>query len=145
MVQFKLNVSEKTGKTFQKELTEEESVVLVGKTIGQTFSGDSIGFSGYEFEITGGSDISGVPMRADNPGSARKRILTTSNTIGFKKGRDGMKRRVLVAGNTVSEQIVQVNAKVVKAGKKPLVEEPEPEAPAEEASSENAATEEKAE
>ena len=138
MVQFKLNISEKTGKTLQKELSEEESIVLMNKTIGQKFSGDSIGFSGYEFEITGGSDVSGVPMRADNPGSARKRILTTPNTIGFRKGRDGIKRRILVAGNTITEQIVQVNAKVVKAGSKPLVEEPEPEAPAEDASTEKA-------
>ena len=127
MVQFKLNVSEKNGKTVQKELTEEESIAFIGKKIRDTFSGDSVGYSGYEFEITGGSDKSGVPMRSDNPGIARKRILTVACTIGFRRGRDGMKKRRLVAGNTISEQTVQINAKVVKAGKKPLVEEPEPE------------------
>lgn len=127
MVQFKLNVSEKNGKTVQKELTEEESIAFIGKKIRDTFSGDSVGYSGYEFEITGGSDKSGVPMRSDNPGIARKRILTVAGTIGFRRGRDGMKKRRLVAGNTISEQTVQINAKVVKAGKKPLVEEPEPE------------------
>ena len=133
MVQFKLNVSEKNGKTVQKELTEEESIVFVGKKIGESFSGDSVGYPGYEFEITGGSDASGVPMRSDNPGSARKRILTIAGTIGFRRGRDGMKKRVLVAGNTISEMTAQINAKVMKEGKKPLVDvpEPEPEAPSE--------------
>ncbi len=122
MAQFKFNISEKTGKSIQKELSAEESLPLVGKKIGEKISGDALGYAGYEFEITGGSDSAGMPMRADLPGNGRKRVLAVEG-VGIKKQRDGMKRRKLVAGNTISENTAQVNVKVAKAGKAPLFEE----------------------
>ena len=121
MVQFKIVIADpKEGKSKQKELSEEESVVLMNKKIGESISGDALGFVGYEFKITGGSDNAGMPMRSDNPGIARKRILAVSG-IGIKnKGRSGAKRRKLVAGNTVSDSTAQVNMIVTKAGKESL-------------------------
>ena len=137
----KLNISQKDGKSLQKELSEEESLVLIGKKIGESVDGDSLGYSGYTFVISGGSDKSGFPMRKDNSGTSRKRILTVGGVIGVKKGRAGMKQRKLVAGNTISENIVQVNVFVDKAGKTPLfqkAEEPTTEANSEESKTEKA-------
>ena len=123
MVQFKLNISEKTGKSKQKELSEEESLVLIGKKIRDTVTGDALGFQGYEFEITGGSDDAGVPMRGDIPGENRARVLGVSG-IGMKKQDSGVRQRKLMAGNTIIEKTAQINVKVVKKGKEPLFEEP---------------------
>ncbi|MFP4117455.1 MAG: S6e family ribosomal protein [Candidatus Woesearchaeota archaeon] len=121
----KLNISQKDGKSVQKELSEEESLVLQGKKIGETLEGDALGYPGYKFKISGGSDKSGFPMRKDNSGTARKRILTVGGVIGVKRSREGMKSRKLVAGNTVSENTAQLNVFVEKAGKAPLFEKPE--------------------
>jgi small subunit ribosomal protein S6e len=134
MAQIRFNISQK-GKSIQKELSEEESMTIRGKAIGEKISGDALGYAGYEFEITGGSDAAGMPMRADVPGDGRKRILAVEG-IGVKAQRDGQRRRKLVAGRTIGENTSQVNVSVVKAGKQDLFAEPEPEAPAEESSEE---------
>ncbi len=130
MVQFKINISEKTGKSKQKELSEEESLVLIGKKIGDKIAGDALGFTGYEFEITGGSDNAGVPMRNDIQGENRARVLAVSG-VGMKKKDNGIRQRKLMAGNTIYEKTAQINVKVVKEGKDSLFEEPKPEEPAE--------------
>ncbi len=121
----KLNISQKDGKSIQKELSEEEMLVLQGKKIGETVDGDPLGYPGYVFKIAGGSDKSGFPMRKDVSGSSRKKILTVGGVVGVRPSRDGMKRRKLVSGNTVGESTAQVNVVVEKAGKGPLFEKPE--------------------
>ena len=72
MVTFKAVIGTKQGKCTQKELSEEESRSLLGKKIGESLAGDTIGFAGYEFLITGGSDNCGFPMRKDIDGAGRK-------------------------------------------------------------------------
>lgn len=134
MAQFKLNISEKSGKSKQQEISEEASLALIGKKIGDKVSGDSLGFPGYEFEVTGGSDDSGIPMRSDLPGVSRRRILAVEG-IGLKKKDAGVKQRKLIAGNTIHEKTAQVNVKVAKKGKEnifaePVTEEPAADAPA---------------
>lgn len=129
MAQIRFNISEK-GKSIQKELSEEESMLLHGKKIRETISGDALGYAGYEFTITGGSDDAGMPMRSDIPGSSRKRILAVSG-VGIKAQRDGQRRRKLIAGNTIGELTAQVNVTVSKKGKASLFEEPKAEEPAE--------------
>ena len=119
MVNLKLVVSEpKTRRAFQKEL---DQAPLLGKKLGETLSGDSVGLHGYELQITGGSDKEGFPMRMDMPGIARKRALL-SGGVGFRPLRKGQRKRKSVRGNTISESIVQVNAKVTKDGAKPIHE-----------------------
>jgi small subunit ribosomal protein S6e len=127
MTEFKLVLGTKDGKSHQKEIKSPEADVLMGKKVGEKVQGDSIGFSGYEFELTGGSDKVGFPMRSDVPGTQRKRIFT-NKSLGTKINRKGMKVRKMVAGNTVSEDINQINLKVTKEGSAPLTP---PEAPAE--------------
>lgn len=125
MAKVKLNIGNpKTKNTVSKDLEDIE--VLVGKRIGDEIKGDTIGFDGYTFLITGGSDHSGFPMRKDVQGSSRRKVLITGG-VGLRKNKKGNRRRRTVAGNTIYEKTAQVNLKVLKQGKKPLVEEKEEE------------------
>ena len=74
-----------------------------------------------ELEITGGSDSSGFPMRKDVSGPRRVGVILSSGT-GFRKQGKGVRAKRNVRGNIISDQIVQVNTKVVVAGSKPLEE-----------------------
>ena len=122
----------KDGKSIQKEIKEPDSDVFEGKQIGDTIKGDDMGFAGYEFKITGGSDNAGFPMRKDVQGPLRKRILTIKGVgVNNKKkyrGKNmkglrtmkGMRTRKTVMGNTISNRIAQINLKVMKEGTQPL-------------------------
>ena len=117
---FKIVISEpKSKKAWQ---IEKEVPVLLGKKIGEKFDGSLVGLSGFTLQITGGSDKEGFPMRYDLEGSARKKALLTKG-VGFrgtKKIRkvkykvEGMKKRKYIRGNTVSEEIMQINCKVIE-------------------------------
>ncbi len=114
----------KTAKSYQKILKGADARKLFGLKIGDTVKGELLDLTGYEFQITGGSDYAGFPMRRDVPGIARKKILAVKG-VGIrklKKGK-GIKQRKTVAGNTVYEKTAQVNLKVIKEGKGPLGEE----------------------
>lgn len=104
------------------QLTVEPDVffkAVVGKKIDEAIDGALLGYPGYEFQVKGGSDLAGFPMRKDVQGGMKKYILTKTRGVGFsnKKVREGDKRRVLVRGNTITDQIVQVNTTVTKEGK----------------------------
>jgi small subunit ribosomal protein S6e len=133
MAEFKLVIGNKDGRCCQKEVKEAQAEAFIGKKIGDSVSGDACGFAGYEFKITGGSDFCGFPMRDDVSGVMRKRILAVSG-VGItnkkkKRGKDqkskrtmqGMRQRKTVCGNTVYAKTAQVNLKVVKEGKEPLM------------------------
>ena len=110
-----------TGQTIQLELSEQRSRILLGKIIGEVVDGNSLGLGGYEFKITGGSDGGGTPMRPDVHGAVRKRPLLTGG-IGYQPKTKGERRRRLVRGNEITDEIVQVNAKIITHGSKPLLE-----------------------
>ncbi len=114
---YKLVISDpKTRKSYQKEVSGEG---INGKKIGEKFSGSVAGLEGYELEVTGGSDKDGFPMRKDVNGSGRKKVLL-SGTPGFHPRLEGQRKRKSIRGNTVSDELAQVNAKVVKEGKEKL-------------------------
>lgn len=120
MAELKLVIGDpKTKKSHQKVLSADASKALMGMKVGDKFKGEAIDMTGYEFEITGGSDNCGFPMRKDLIGTLRKKILAVSG-IGLKEGRRGMRQRKTVAGNTIFEKTAQVNVKVLKEGKAPL-------------------------
>lgn len=122
MVEMKLVISiPRTGRAYQVTLDEKKCRVLIGKKIGDIVPGDPLGFPGYEFEIRGGTDKDGFPMRPDIHGGVRKRVLL-SGPPGFHPKRKGERRKKMVRGNTITEDIVQVNVKVVKEGPKPIEE-----------------------
>lgn len=111
----------KSGKSFGIELSKDRESSLIGKKIGDKVEGGVVGAEGYELSITGGSDLSGFPMRRDVTGPRRAKVVLTSGT-GFRRGEHGVREARIVRGNIISDQIVQVNAKVVSAGTKPLEE-----------------------
>ena len=121
----------KSGKSYQKQ----HDLDLSGKKIGETITGNELGLSGFELQITGGSDTAGFPMRKDIPGAVRKFALL-SRGPGVKIKRKGLKVRKAVRGNTISNLTAQINLRITKYGKdtieKALViepkDEPKPEA-----------------
>ncbi|MFH1275992.1 MAG: S6e family ribosomal protein [Candidatus Woesearchaeota archaeon] len=136
MVEFKCVISTKDGKSYQKEIKSPEADVLAKKKLGDTVSGDEMGFSGYEFEITGGSDKCGFPMRKGVQ-AARKKVFI-SGGVGFcgknrnNKKQKGLNKRRTVCGERITSIIRQVNLKAVKEGAQPLGEAPAVAVPAEE-------------
>ena len=134
MVDLKLVIGTKEGKTFQKEVKSPESDSLHGKHLGETIKGDALGMEGYEFLITGGSDKCGFPMRkgiqehrkkvmigGGSGFSGKKRFLNKKKN---KRTQKGLLKRRTVCGERINSIIRQVNLKVVKAGSKPLGEAP---------------------
>jgi len=109
----------KTRKSFQLEVETLKTASLIGKKIGEEFNGDLIGLNGYSLKITGGSDKDGFPMHPQVGGPGRKKVLLSSPP-GFHPKIKGERRRKLVRGNTISEDISQINVKVEKSGEKPL-------------------------
>lgn len=123
MAEFKVNIGDpKSGKTVQKVVSGDHAQALLKKRIGEKVSGEAIGFPGYEFEISGGSDYCGFPMRRDVRGTARKKVLIVKG-VGLRHNVEGRKVRKTVAGNTVYSKTAQINLKVLKQGEKPLIEE----------------------
>ncbi|AAB84766.1 MULTISPECIES: 30S ribosomal protein S6e [Methanothermobacter] len=117
---FKVVISDKE-KSVQMEVDPSESRGLIGLTIGDEFDGSIIGLSGYKLKITGGSDKNGFPMKKTVPGARRIRSLV-SGGVGYKPRRDGERRRKTFRGNTISDDIVQINTVVIEKGEKPLEE-----------------------
>ena len=107
----------KTGKSYKKDVSNGQ--FLLHKKIGEKVSGDSLGMNGYELIITGGSDLQGFPMRKDTEGAVRRRPLVVSG-VGFRKKSSGVKQRKTVIGNTINDNIKQVNLKVEKYGREQL-------------------------
>ena len=108
------------GLSKQIEIDEKKSRLFEGMKIGESIKGGLIGFPNYEFEITGGSDASGFPMRKDVHGPVKKKILVSKKGIGYKPTRKGQKRRRTVRGSEVSFDMVLLNLKVLKYGETEL-------------------------
>jgi small subunit ribosomal protein S6e len=130
-MEIKVNVGDpKSKRTVTLTMSADNAKSLFGKRIGDKIRGELVEKQGYEFEITGGSDNAGFPMRKDVTGTGRRRILITRST-GNRVTPLGVRIRKTVAGNTVSEFTSQINVKVVKHGSQPLVEEKAEEKPSE--------------
>lgn len=119
MASFKFVISD-GKKSYQIEKDQKDAPIL-GKQIGETLSGDFLGMDGYELQITGGSDKDGFPMRKDIEGQLRKRFLITKG-VGFHTKVEGLRKRKMLRGNAIADDIVQINCKVTKTGPKPLEE-----------------------
>lgn len=119
-MEFKILISDKK-KTYQKELKDPEAKRLLGLRIGNTFDASLVSKKG-KLRITGGSDKDGFPMRGDLPGERRAKLLL-SGGVGFNPKRKGERRKKQVRGNTISENIVQINTVLVKKVKKKVKKE----------------------
>lgn len=109
MTNFKLTISDVKGKSITKELKDSDANTLLGLQLGNETDASIVGLKG-KLKLTGGSDKSGVPMRNDIHGSARKYILL-SKGVGLQTAEIGQRVRKLMRGNTVSEEIYQINCK----------------------------------
>ncbi|MCD6108339.1 MAG: 30S ribosomal protein S6e [Thermoplasmata archaeon] len=149
MVEFKVVVNNpKDGKSYNIEVTGHHANSLIGKKIGDEVDGIFVSLPGYKLQITGGTDKDGFPMRSDLPGMVRKRLLLTKG-VGFKPKEKGLRRRKTVHGNTVSQNIVQINMKITKHGPRAIEDllalQKKEEKPSEEKKEATEATEEKLE
>jgi len=109
LANFKLTISDIKGKSLSKELKDSDANPLLGLQLGNETDATVVGLSG-KIKLTGGSDKSGVPMRIDVHGSARKRVLL-SKGVGLPDAKTGERSRKLIRGNTISEEIYQINCK----------------------------------
>ena len=110
--------------SYQVELKNPE--LLFGKRIGDSFKGTIFGIPGledYEFLITGGSTKDGFPMKKGLHGTVKKRLLL-SRGVGYKpKGsKKKVRKKKMVRGEVIADDIAQVNTKVIKDGAKKLEE-----------------------
>ena len=129
---FKFEIGDpKSKKTFH---LEAESEALMGKLIGEKVSGEDIDskLAGTELEITGTSDKSGFPGKKEIEGTGTRRMLLTKG-FGFHRLKlkkknavrkpisRGMRKRRTLRGNVITQDVVQINLKVLKS-EKPLSE-----------------------
>lgn len=114
MPEFKAIISNpKDGTSKLLALTSEQSSAIVGLKIGETFEGERIGAPGLKLQIRGGSDKSGFPMRPDLQGGVKRRILVSTGP-GFKPSAPGERVKKMMRGNTITDDIVQVNLRMVE-------------------------------
>jgi len=110
---FQIVISDpQTGKSVSKELKDKPAQSLLGMKIGQEFDATILGINGT-VKIRGGSDKVGFPMRSDVHGGVQKHILIT-DSVGFNTKQKGLKKRKLVRGNVITDEIYQVNTILTK-------------------------------
>ncbi|MUN28296.1 30S ribosomal protein S6e [Sulfuracidifex metallicus] len=98
-------------KAFQLTIDQNKSS-LIGRKIGDVVELGTLGVP-LKLKITGGSDNSGFPMRPDVGGGVKKRLLI-SGPPGYHPEEDGERRRKTVRGNMVVQELVQVNAIILR-------------------------------
>ena len=110
LAQFKLTISDKSGKTIAQELKDKSAQPLLGTRVGSILDSSIVGIAGGKLKITGGSDKSGTPMRPDVHGGVKKYVLLSTG-VG---NRSEARIRKLVRGNMVTEEIYQLNSVLVE-------------------------------
>jgi len=120
MVEFKVVVNDtKQGKSHQVQVSGHHANSLIGKKIGDEVDGIFISLPGYKLQITGGTDKNGFTMRQDLPGVTRKKLLL-SKSKGFHAKENGLRKKKSIKGNTINQEIVQINMKVTKYSSRPI-------------------------
>jgi len=117
MAKFKVIVSDpETGTSKMVELQEARASPLIGKRIGEVMDGAAVNLPAHKIQIMGGSDKDGFPMRPSVHGGVRRSIVL-SGGVGFNPTNEGMRRRKTIRGNVITDEIVQINAKIVEKPK----------------------------
>lgn len=115
MPEFKVVVSNPaTGKAKTYVVKGDSATQLIGLKIGDIIDGSIVSneLKGKKLQIRGGTDSSGFPMRPDISGGVKKRVLL-SGPPGFYPKEKGERKRKMVRGNTVTDDIVQINVKIL--------------------------------
>lgn len=106
-------ISDAKGKSVSQELRDRAAQPLLGSKIGDTLDSSVIGLTQGKIKITGGSDKSGTPMRQDIHGGVKKYVLL-SKGVGMQNVGEGTRKRKLIRGNTVTEEIYQLNCRLTE-------------------------------
>ena len=109
---FKLIISDSSGKSKSLEVEGSQSTPFLGRRIGETVQGSVLGLRGTLL-ITGGSDKDGFPLVPSVRGGVKKRILL-SEGVGFRPKYEGERRRKLTRGNVITDDVVQINLKLLE-------------------------------
>ena len=122
MVEFKVVVSDpKTGRAYNVDASGGAAGAIVGKRIGDEIEAGSLGLAGYKILITGASDRTGITAKKGLPGAGRKKLLLAGG-IGFHPTMDGERRRKMIRSSEITQDFVQINARVTTYGEKTLDE-----------------------
>ena len=116
MAEFTVAVADpEAGLTRQVEVSGQSANRFIGRELGETVDGGSVGLDGYTLELTGGSDDAGRPMREDVRGANLTEVLLEGGT-GYEPSHDGERKRVTVRGREVSDSTRQINARIDEYG-----------------------------
>ncbi len=130
MAKFKVIVSDPTdGKSKVVEVEEARATPFIGRKLGEIIDGIIVDMPATKLQILGGSDTDGVPMRGNVHGGIRRQVVL-SEGAGFKPKREGERRRKTVRGNVITDEIVQINLKIVEQPAKTAEAKAEPAAQA---------------
>jgi small subunit ribosomal protein S6e len=105
LVNFKIVISDKTGKSLSHELKDKDAQPFLGSKIGDSFDSSLVGLTGGKLQITGGSDKSGTPMRSDLHGGVKKYVLLHTG-VGMRDSTKGKRVRKLLRGNMITEKYI---------------------------------------
>jgi small subunit ribosomal protein S6e len=97
-----------------QELRDRSAQPLLGSKIGDVLDSSVIGMNQGKIKITGGSDKSGTPMRQDIHGGVKKYVLL-SKGVGMRNVSEGTRIRKLIRGNMITEEIFQLNCRLLDA------------------------------
>ena len=124
MAKFKVIVSDpEDGTSKIVELDEVRATPLIGRRIGETIDGAVVDMPAYKLLIRGGSDTDGVPMRPNVHGGGRRKVILSSGA-GFNPKRKGERKRKTVRGDIITDEIIQINIKIVEKPKKTVTKKP---------------------
>ena len=118
MAKFKVIVSDpEVGTSKVVELEEARAAPFIGRKIGETVEGAVVDLPAHKLQIMGGSDRDGVPMRPNVHGGVRRNVVL-SGGVGFNPQDKGQRRRKTVRGDVITDEIVQINTKIIEKPKK---------------------------
>jgi small subunit ribosomal protein S6e len=119
MAKFKIIISDPEAATSKAiELEESHAAPLIGRKIGEVIEGSVVDLPGYKVRIMGGSDKDGFPMRRNIHGGVRRQVIL-SGGVGFNPQTGGERRRKTVRGDIITDEIVQLNMKIMEKPKQP--------------------------
>jgi len=125
MAKFKVIVSDpQTGTSKVIEIEETRAAPFIGRRVGDTLDGAVVDLPAHKVQIMGGSDADGVPMRSNVHGGVRRSVVL-SGGAGFNPKRKGERRRKTVRGSIITDEIVQINIKIVDRPAQAAVPKPE--------------------
>lgn len=108
-----LIISDPEKGTSQKVVLEDARLnPLINKRIGEIIDGTIANLAGYKLKLTGGTDKDGIPMRPDVHGGVKGHYIL-SGGVGYKPKNRGERRRVVVRGNTISNETTFLNFVIV--------------------------------